>query len=458
MASRILLVNFTQNEADKLKSVPLTFDRGYLSDVESQSVPANSKLIEEHLKYYFPLSIYEYKAIFFNLNNDPEIKKEFSSKVQPYPRGKTMELYQYYTKKNGIIVGFLGDYKYSHLVNLGMWGITLRPVSDKDITPIFDQKDDTSFKKTLKSFLPAILMPTKHYIYMEGEYYKENAMDFGLKIAYKNLGSRILGCYHNARPAWYDEDAPSFILLPRFKNNTEVIMPMLKEIAKIETKLLPEIYEPDWIDSEKYYPKEVGYFDEKISAIIEKAKEQIGGLAKAKKDSMDKYERLRGILCQTGDKLKISVIDVLRNILKLNVEDIDEKKAGCAVKDEDIVIHLDGRKILAEIKGDSSKYPSSSHITQVWKHLHRCEDKSIKEGALILNYDWKTEPIDRNLAYTGDSEKELEGVIFIDTRTLFNLALAVIDYGMPTQDAVSILFQTGRVEFSLKDYPKNKTE
>ena len=455
MASRILLINFTQDEADRLRILPLTFDRGYLSDVESQSITANSKTVEENLKFYFPYSIYEYKSIFLNLNNNPEIKKEFSPKAQLYPEGKRWELYHYYNK-DGVVVVFLGDYKYSHLMNLGMVGITLKPVSDMDITPSFALKDDTSFKKVLKSFLTGILMPTKHYVYTEGEYYTENKASFALKIAYKNLGRRTLGCYHNARPEWHDEDAPLFILLPQFKNNIQIIIPMLKEIAKIYPERLPEIYEPDWIDSEKYYPKEVDYFDEKIHEIIEKAKKQIDDLSNAKKEVISKYKRLKGILYQTGDELKISVIDVLRNIFKLNIEDSDEKKSGYAIKDEDIIIHLDGRKILAEIKGDSSKYPSSSHITQVWKHLHRCEDKSIKEGALILNYDWRNEPTDRNLAYTGDSEKELEGIIYVDTRTLFNLALAVVDYGMPAQEAVSILFQTGRVEFSLEDYTKNK--
>lgn len=456
MSSRILLINFTQKESEKFADFPLTIDRGYLSDVKSTSRTANSDTIQEHLEFYFPHSIYEYKAVFLNLNTNAEIEKEFSTKKQSYPEKMGWEFYQYYTK-NGVVIAFLGDYKYSHLLNLGMLGVTLEPVSDKDITPSFSLSEDTNFKKTLNSFLSEIVMPTNQYIFSEGEYYEKNKGNFALKVIYRNLGRRILGCYHNARAEWYNEDTPSFILLPEFKNNVQMIKQLLKELAKIYTKLLPELYEPDWIDSEKYYPNEISYYDKEKDTLIEKVTARISELTQKKEEAKKKYASLRGLLHQSGDELKTSVVSVLQDIFNLKVTDMDKNKDG-SLNNEDILIEIGSRKILAEIKGVNQENPSVSYISQVWKHLHHNSSKGVTEGALILNYDLKTDPDDRHLAYTGELEKEIDDIIFIDTRVLFSLGLAVIDYGMIPEEAHKVLFKKGRVGFDLEEYVASKNQ
>lgn len=457
MSSRILLINFPQEEANKLANLPLVIDRGYLSDVKSTSMTTDPiEEHEEHLEFYFPHSIYEYKVIFLNLNINSEVEKEFSTKVKPYPKKMEREFYQYYTK-DGIVVVFLGDYKYSHLLSLGILGITLERVSDKDITPSFVLRDDTNFKKTLKSFLPEIVMPTSQYIYTEGEYYEKNKGSFALRKIYSNLGRKILGCYHNARAEWYDEDIPSFVLLPQFKSNVPIVRQMLRELAKIYTKFLPELYEPDWIDSEKYYPNEVQFYDKEKDNLLKKVSVRMADLGQKKEEAKKKYASIRGLLHQSGQELKTSVISVLQGIFKLKVTDVDETKEG-SLENEDILIELGARKILGEVKGVSQENPSVSFITQVWKHIHHNSSKGITEGALILNHDLKTDPEDRHPAYTGELEKELEDIIFIDSRIIYYLGLAVIDFGMPAEEAAAILFKKGRAEFNLEEYVANKNQ
>lgn len=41
---------------------------------------------------------------------------------------------------------------------------------------------------------------------------------------------------------------------------------------------------------------------------------------------------------------------------------------------------------------------------------------------------------------------------------MHDLAIAVIDYGMAVEEAVKILFQTGRAEFDLDEYLLNKAK
>ena len=56
---------------------------------------------------------------------------------------------------------------------------------------------------------------------------------------------------------------------------------------------------------------------------------------------------------------------------------------------------------------------------------------------------------------TKDDEELTNDMIFIDTRILFNLSMAIIDYGMPVEKAQKILLREGRVKFNLKAYIKH---
>jgi hypothetical protein len=155
------------------------------------------------------------------------------------------------------------------------------------------------------------------------------------------------------------------------------------------------------------------------------------------------------LLSQKHDVLKAAVITTLRDVFRLPVVDSDENKQT-TIDHEDIVVTVGSEQILAEVKGDNASYPGTGHIAQLWKHLKN--KKEIERGALILNYDVNIEPEKRKLAYTGEEEHQIADIIFIDTRVLHDLAIAVIDYGMKIEDATKILFQNGRVTFNLEKH------
>ena len=77
-------------------------------------------------------------------------------------------------------------------------------------------------------------------------------------------------------------------------------------------------------------------------------------------------------------------------------------------------------------------------------------------SALFVNYDVKTDPNERSLAYTGEDETLLDDLIFIDTRVMFNLTVAIIDYELPLDEAKKILLSKGRVEFDLEKIKQNQ--
>ncbi|MCP6718954.1 MAG: hypothetical protein KJI71_01805 [Patescibacteria group bacterium] len=453
MQSKILLINFTENEAEKLKDLPLIVDRGYLSDVRGKI--KSREEIGSTIKCFFPLSIHEYKAVFINFQNNSAIDKEFEKKAEPFIFRKINEFIDYWLTKGNPVIVFLGDYSSRAMLSVGIRGINLENVTNRDVTVNCVSDDFSKFFDKVKK---EVVMPTQKYIEVgteEDDFYVEHKdSDFQVRGIYCNKAGDLLGCYHsNSRYSY--ECKPSLFLLPQFRNNSIIIKGILKELSKIYKKHLSELYEPDWRDSDRYYPKEIQVYDEKIDSLIESAELKIKELKRAKEKAKEKYIALVKLLTAKDEELKEAVISVLRNIFQLKIIDVDRQK-GSTIAHEDIIIELPDKSILGEVKGDGSKYPSTRHIAQLWKHLKH--NNEIETGALILNYDINAAPEDRGLAYKGEEEQDLEQIIFIDTRVLHDVAMAVIDHEMPISEAIDILFQEGRSQFALTEYLKYKEE
>jgi hypothetical protein len=452
MLTRILLVNFTKNETDKLK-VPenVEIHRGYLSDIISHEKDYDEdydKFLGKTFKAYFPLAIHEYKAIFVKLHTVPDLEKEFTDKIEPYNKKYVSDLINYILESKGYLVVLLGNYTSKSLLHLGIRDITLRQTATRDKTINVVNEE---FNKVFGELESEVIMPTECYITIDNEendFYKKFSSDFCIKNIYKNKAGDTLSCYHN-NSMHYSNCNPVFFLLPLFRNNTLLIAKLLKEFAVLSPKFLPEFYEPDWQNSNKYFPLEVQKYEDKISKIVEKANSLIADVEAKKKSSIEKYQFITNLLTQKHDTLKESVVKVFENIFQLKVIDADKNKET-TLNHEDAIVEVNGEKILVEIKGDNSSYPSTVHIAQLWKHLKN--KKEIEKGALVLNYDVSTEPEKRKHAYTGEEEHQLDGITLIDTRVLHDLAIAVIDYNMAPKKASEILLQTGRIVFDLDEY------
>lgn len=459
MLSRILLINFTQNEADKLKlPEKVEVHRGYLSDVLPYEKNYEDKTFGDTLKkmfkVHFPLAIHEHKAIFIKLHTVPDLEKEFADKLEPYNEKYVNDLIDYVLGNKGYLVILLGDYTSAVLFHLGIRGITLHKTIGRDKTV---NTVNEEFNKVFEELEGEVIMPTKRYITVDSEeddFYSKFSSGFLIKNIYKNKAGDILGCYHN-NSMHYSNCSPAFFLLPLFRNSNLLITKLLKEFAILSPKFLPEFYEPDWQNSDKYLPQKVRSYEDKINKIVGKAKGLIADVETKQKSAREKYQFLADLLTQKHDALKESVIRTLREVLCLSVIDADKNKET-TLAHEDIIVKVEDEQILAEIKGDNAPYPGTGHIAQLWKHLKN--KKEIEKGVLILNYDVSTEPEKRKLAYTGEEEHQLDDIAFIDTRVLHDLAIAVIDHGMAADEAVKILFQTRRAEFDLDEYLLNKAK
>lgn len=211
----------------------------------------------------------------------------------------------------------------------------------------------------------------------------------------------------------------------------------------------PEPHDLDWVRNGKYYPQLIASLDKQIAACQQEMDKKINELKGQRDRLKQNFEDVRSLLHAQEDKLRQGIIRVFTTFWKLKVSELDAtKKASLR---EDLLVEHDGRKIVFKIKSTTITNPSLKFITQLWQELHYSGLGASTEGGLILNHDVRVEPEYRGPAYTGDEEGYLEDIIFVDTRVLYNLTLAIIDYGLPVQEATELLLRKGRVKFHLDD-------
>ena len=214
-----------------------------------------------------------------------------------------------------------------------------------------------------------------------------------------------------------------------------------------ETPRDPAIEDLDWVGSGKYYPQLIASLDKQIVECQQELDKKIKELTVQRDQLEQNFEDVRRLLTGQEDELRKSIIRVFTTFWKLKVSELDGNKKESFR--EDLLVEHNGRKIVFKIKSATTNDPPLKFITQLWQDLHYSGLGANTEGGLILNHDARVDPKNRGLAYSGEKEEYLEDIIFIDTRVLYNLTLAIIDYGLPVQEATELLLRRGRVKFQL---------
>lgn len=454
MKTRILLVNFREKEQEIVYKLGIDVDLGYLSNVYTAIAHDGSE--EQGASFYSPYAIYDYKAIFIRLTKTPPLESQLKDKAETIGEKGKVTFLKYWYDRKGVLGIFAEDGDFSSLDILGIPQAKLTNSRGNDKTVFFSLKtDDRPLRSALEEMESLVVIPPKKYVDVEQYESKNTQRNWTIFPTYKNRNDEEIGIYLNWGYDFSDTDAPAFLILPSFKVYSEVITKLLKAYARIFPEYFSEISDLDWAKSDKYYPKEVSFIDNEIKQLVEETEGKVKTLQSKKEKLKQEYSYLRDLLTESGDKLKKAVIKTLIEVFNLQAEDVD--KAKTTDFREDILIQdSSSLPILAEVKGTKNSYPSFTYITQVFSNLFKERDKYPNAiGGLILNLDRDKEPSERSDAYTkADEEKQLSEIIYVDTRVLFDLAIAVIDHKMPVTKAKSILLQRGRVNFDLNKYLK----
>jgi hypothetical protein len=208
-----------------------------------------------------------------------------------------------------------------------------------------------------------------------------------------------------------------------------------------------DLHEVDWARSGKYYPRALATLDNQIAERQQEFERKISELRAQREELKKSFEALPSVLYASGDDLKKAVVWVFTTFWKLKVSELDATTRP-SIK-EDILVEHNGRKIVFKIKSTSDSPPSVKYITQLWQDLHYSGLDASAEAGLILNHQVRVDPKHRGLAYTGEEEEHLEDITFVDTRVFYDLTLAIIDHGLPTEEATELLLRKGRVKSHL---------
>lgn len=458
METKILLVNFKPEQVEKMKMPGVVFHRGYVGSVTYSQVFLDGETRNKPaFSYFFPQSIFEYSAIFINLEEDDSLDVEFAGQKKDFNRERMRDFFSYTGK--GMLTIFLGKSNFKDLMPFGILGIdTLRDVDENDETITVYKFSETALEKALHDIKNLIKLPASKYITLDDAYYIKNSENTS-RAVYWNLGNKHLGCCECNQPSYRDGlESPNYLVLPNFKELPNVLEKLLRSFADHYPKLFPSLKKLNWVESDDYYPIEVLGYDNKINHVISEARTLVEHAKQQKQEAIQRFQNVKALISTGGNELRLAVLDVLKNILKISARDADATKTT-TLDGEDIVISYQNIPIIAEVKGTTATSPSEKYPGQVWKHIAKSSVKDTAVGCLIVNHDMETPPEDRKVAYAGEQEEGIKDIIYIDTRILHEIALMIIDEGMPVEDAQKILFGgLGRVTFNKKDYLATKTK
>lgn len=458
MSSKILLVNFGYAEQEKIARLGVDVDLGFLSNAWnlSESYEDKAKSLTQRASFYSPVAIYEYRVVIIRLTKTPPLATYFGGKAKTIDERDRSNFFDYWYKGLGVLIVISDESDFLNLNILGLPLTYLENSSGNDATVIGYSRNPTEeLKKALESIRSLIVIPPAKYIIVSKSKSEYNAKRWTIYTPYNNRNNDSIGVYLNWGFDYEDREETAFLILPAFRDHGLVIEKLLKAFSKIYPKLLPEISNLDWLHNDKFYPKEVTKIKETMEEIISDTEKKLEFLKEEKKKAKEKYGYLNQLLTESGDDLKNAVAKTFNDIFDFEVEDLDkDKKNGFR---EDLTIENEEKRFV-EVKGTRNQNPTLTYVVQLQNNLLKRKE-SYEKGVLVLNHDLTKNPVDRLDAYMEDEEAEaIKNITYIDTRVLFDLALAVIDLGMPKKEARGILFGTGRISFKEEDISQSVQE
>lgn len=436
---QVLLVNFSKAEGEKFGHLPITFDRGYIGWSSAR----------RGFVFHFPYSIHEYHAIIVKHGKvTDELRSEFGDLPQDLLVDDSKLFFQY-MRNSGRLIILLNDHMHTDLRYVGIPDVVLEQVRTKDATIAIGNFQHEFLGRLYAKHRNRVVMPTASYLEIqrsEDSYFVSAKNGVTLSPIYTTRANKVLGAYQTEL---WGEKRYGLMILPMFRDAAGFIEDLLRAFAVHDRGFLPELYVADWGNSVLLYPRTVAQYEQRKQDIVSRMEAELAGIAAQEQAERDKYRKLPGLLTSKGNELKECVVWVLKDVLCFSVIDQDEKKQSSIAREDLLIegVEVDGAacNIIVEVKGDGSPYPSSTHITQLWRHMQGHPREALP--MLILNYDIDTSPTDRSLAYTGEHEGEIEGIIFVDTRVLHAIAVAVINGDVSLVDAQNLLKKKGRVLF-----------
>lgn len=248
------------------------------------------------------------------------------------------------------------------------------------------------------------------------------------------------------------EKSGTVILLPHFKNKSEVIHDL---IAHVLPDMLPQHFpfceRNRWLTAPEYEHPEVISLSQNQAAIRLRADAEIEAIEAEVTKERQRQSYLHGILTKTGDDLVKDVKFALEAIGFTNVVDVDENGGDANAKQEDLQVRDQNPVLLVEVKGLNG-LPTEGDTLQVVKYIPR----RMKEwghtdvsGVVIINHQRSIPPIQRrnDCVFTATQIEDAKNsdIVLVTTWELFRLLRAKTAFSWKPEFLTGLFYGTGRI-------------
>ena len=246
------------------------------------------------------------------------------------------------------------------------------------------------------------------------------------------------------------------LVLPQTKRKRELLQKVMQEfLFKYFSGYFPEVEESLWLNQSIYYlPGQEELLREKEELIAE-YNERLIALEEKIEMNSNEYSFLHKLLTATGDELVEACLEYFKWLGFKDVIDKD-KELDKEFNEEDIQINTEDKGLLlVEIKGINGT-STDAQCSQIFKNVFRRREEQQRFdvfGLYIVNNERGVEPLSRtippfNQQQIKDAVNEKRGLCY--TWQLFNLYFEIEDGIITKQEAQSILFNNGLIDFRPK--------
>jgi len=452
MAPKILLLNYTQAEADLVaKQTKLRVVRGYIGEGQDVYYADGHKV---DIEYYFPEPYYECAMVFLKLPAVDMLKTEFKGNTKTLTPDDRSNFRNYWGRR--VFVIFAGNTNIKNFVRFGI-PLGLVESSGIDTTPHNCFGNQNEVQQLAQLLTVQIQMPTARYItellQPKDQYTEQSQLYYQYRTNYYpyicNENGDVLAAALSHYGGDYSGGKPGAIVMGLPKKLTTTTVKMIEFLGEHY-----EIYTPgaDWRESSSLYPQnELKRLEGEINDITEKALAEVSSRKGKIKTYRDQWNYLSALVIEQSTPLVDAVYRVLAEVVGLKVTKSDTERPTDPV--EDLLVEIGERKILVEVKGTKASNPPLDYPQQAITHIRRRGYGGEVEAALIVNHDMQKDPLLRKTPYgSTETQRVIADVYYIDTRALLEIAKDVIDGKLSQAQAQSILFgKFGRVVYSREE-------
>lgn len=458
---KILLVNFTEEEAQVIVDKKYNAERGWaINDA-----------------HFFPSPGYEYDVVFAKFD---EQGYESARKLSQYgANNDDYDDFQAKLPEKAFAVVFSSEKEDSDFSCAGITDVEPMTIDDRNkeviISPSLKENvpiKGLSFTRSLiEKYKEDIIIPIPYGIKKKRTSDREPYYEL-----LTNEKGEILSLIQFTKHEDYDDKGyrfvkeltPNFLVLPPIPKKYErVVVEILSQLPSWRPELFPKSENYEWITNEQYISQEIKDVQQKIEEEIEDHRQRLLELEKERSvvEEKDSYLRQLLIADDSDEFLEEENLtsSVARALTFLGFEaEIKEKTAEKGRRREDIVCKDDDYQALVECKGTISQNPPEKYHSQLQNHLLASVDQGIRKGILIINHDRKNDAFKRLPLYDDEATahlwKETENVSILSTIELFKIIRAVQKDELEKSNARDLIKKPGRVQYQInKVSPEEKS-